>query len=87
MTFYAVSATMDTVPGMDNGADPNEIVTINDNLAATTLPGSELFSVLETPSLGTVYRGVALAPVPEPGSLALLATGALGLLLRRRRVI
>ncbi len=85
VTFFAVTGTMDNVAGMDNGADPNQIVSITDSLAATALPSSELFSVTEGPILGTVYRGVALAPVPEPGSLALLATGAIGLLLRSRR--
>ncbi len=67
----------------DEGADPNQLVSITDSLGALTLPGGESFSVLETAAYGDVLRGVSVAPVPEPGCLALL--GAASVLLARRR--
>jgi hypothetical protein len=86
VTIWGVTST---VSGSgDNGADPNMIVDITDNLAATTLPGSESFSVLEGPVSGEVYRGVSFVPTPEPGTFALILAGvpalALGWYKRRR---
>jgi hypothetical protein len=57
VTLWATTSTSST--SGDPGADPNEVVTITDDLAATTLPPNESFSVLGAPTYGTVYRGVA----------------------------
>lgn len=46
----------------DNGADPNKVVLIVDDLAATTMTkqvAKEAFKVVTGPTYGTVYRGVA----------------------------
>jgi hypothetical protein len=83
VTLYGVSSTTDNVPNMDNGADPNALWTITDNLADTTLPLNESFSEVITPSLGTIVRGVVL--VPEPAALSVWGVGLAGLILRRRR--
>jgi hypothetical protein len=83
VTFYAATST-NSASG-DAGADPNAIVTITDQIGATTLPGAESFSIYESPQFGVVYRGVALAPVPAPGGIALFAAAAGGLAALRRR--
>jgi hypothetical protein len=57
VTLWATTSTSST--SGDNGADPNKVVTITDQLSATTLPASESFSVVVGPTYGTVYRGVA----------------------------
>jgi hypothetical protein len=57
VTLWATTATSSA--SGDNGADPNEVVTITDNLSATTLPPNEAFSVTGQPTYGSVYRGVA----------------------------
>jgi hypothetical protein len=86
VTIYGITATTDNIPNMDNGADPNEVVDITDTIGATTLPTSESFNVLEGPILGTVYRGVSDAPIPEPASIGILMSAMAGIrLLRRRR--
>ncbi len=84
VTLYAVTATKSA--SGDNGADPNEIVDITDSLAALTLPTAESFSVFDGPQYGVRYGGVALAPVPEPASWALMLVGfgILGAMRRRR---
>jgi len=52
-----------TVSGSgDQGADPNELVKITDNLGATTLPASESFQTVIAPANATVVRGVAFTP-------------------------
>ena len=59
MTLWATTSTSST--SGDNGADPNKVVVITDQLSATTLTRgrSESFSTLIGPTYGTVYRGVA----------------------------
>lgn len=56
-------AETSTVSGSgDQGADPNKLVSITDNLAATSLPASESFSVVVPPANGVVVRGVSFTP-------------------------
>jgi hypothetical protein len=59
VTLWATTSTSST--SGDNGADPNKVVTITDQIGATTLSSvaSESFSVVVGPTYGTVYRGVA----------------------------
>jgi hypothetical protein len=58
-TIYAATST---VSGSgDQGADPNEVVRITDELSATT-PGSESFTTIAGPKNRVVYRGVAVVP-------------------------
>lgn len=88
VTIYGVTSTYGSAL-VDAGADPNQLVAITDTLSATTLPGGESFSVLETAAYGDVLRGVSLSPtaVPEPGSLVLsglMLFGTLGLRRFRR---
>jgi hypothetical protein len=44
------------------GADPNRLVAVTDQLSATTLPTGESFKTLRTAKFGEVLRGVSLTP-------------------------
>ncbi|HEY2444945.1 MAG TPA: hypothetical protein VGI20_04330 [Rhizomicrobium sp.] len=60
VTLWATTSTLST--SGDNGADPNKVVVITDQLAATTMTSqvaSESFITLAGPTYGSVYRGVA----------------------------
>lgn len=60
VTLWATTSTSSA--SGDNGADPNKVVRITDQVAATTLTGSvsqETFTTVVGPTYGTVYRGVA----------------------------
>jgi len=83
VTIYGATSTVST--SGDQGADPNEIVAVADDLANTTLPTGEDFSVLDGPQYGVVYRGVASDPVPEPTTILILVSALAGLGAVRRR--
>ena len=57
VTLWATTSTSST--SGDNGADPNKVVVITDQLSATTAPAAESFSTVVGPTYGTAYRGVA----------------------------
>ena len=60
VTLWATTSTSSA--SGDNGADPNKVVKVTDEVAATTLTGSvanEAFETVAGPTYGTVYRGVS----------------------------
>ncbi len=60
VTLWATTSTSST--SGDNGADPNKVVVITDQLSAAAMTGAvpaESFSTVIGPTYGTVYRGVA----------------------------
>jgi len=62
VTIYAITST---VSGSgDQGADPNKLVAITDNLSAPTLPTSEQFTTMKSAGSGEVLRGVSFTPTP-----------------------
>ena len=62
VTLWAITATVSA--NGDQGADPNQLVTINDNLANTSAAAAqyEKFSLVETAPYGNVLRGVSFTP-------------------------
>jgi uncharacterized protein (TIGR03437 family) len=62
VTIWAVTSTVSS--NGDQGADPNQLVSIADVLANTTASGaaSEKFTIVRTANVGEVLRGVCLAP-------------------------
>jgi hypothetical protein len=60
VTIYGITSTAGVTLN-DEGADPNQLVAVTDNVAATTLP-VESFTVLETAVYGDVLRGVNFIP-------------------------
>jgi hypothetical protein len=61
-TIYAITSTISG--NGDQGADPNKLVVITDNLAANgpTAPPAESFGTLRTAGYGEVLRGVSFTP-------------------------
>lgn len=60
VTIWAITST---VSGSgDQGADPNKLVTITDQLSAASLPAGESFSTVETAGFAQVLRGVSFTP-------------------------
>jgi hypothetical protein len=59
-TIYAITSTISG--SGDQGADPNKLVVITDQISATTLPATESFTTLKTAGNGEVLRGVSLTP-------------------------
>jgi hypothetical protein len=66
VTLWAATSTSST--SGDNGADPNRVVEITDEVTATTLTGkvaSETFRTIAGPTYGTAYRGVEYVPTGD----------------------
>jgi hypothetical protein len=59
-TIYAVTSTVSG--NGDQGADPNRIVVITDNIAATTKPNNESFTTFLSAGYGEVLRGISFSP-------------------------
>ena len=59
-TIWAVTSTVSG--DGDQGADPNKLVAITDDLGATTLPTSERFTTVRSAGFGEVLRGVSFTP-------------------------
>ncbi len=60
VTIWAITSTVSG--NGDQGADPNKLEAITDNLSATTLPATESFSTVQAAGYGEVLRGVSLTP-------------------------
>jgi len=59
-------AITSTVSGSgDQGADPNKLVKITDQLSATILPANESFTTVRTAAFGEALRGVSFTPGTE----------------------
>jgi hypothetical protein len=83
-TLYGVTSTANNGGIADAGADPNKLVSITidpNNLASAS------FTTLDTAAYGSALRGVALDPVPEPESYAMMLAGLglLGFMVRRKK--
>ncbi|HTQ29873.1 MAG TPA: hypothetical protein VMI53_01565 [Opitutaceae bacterium] len=85
VTIFGVTSTVSSAT--DQGADPNKLVAITDDLAFTTLAqaNGESFSTLETAGYGNVLRGVVFAPIPELETNAMLLGALAGALVLARR--
>ena len=59
-TIYAITSTISG--SGDQGADPNKLVAITDELSATTPPAWENFLTVKSAGYGEVLRGVAFTP-------------------------
>src|SRR6266853_1179443 len=65
VNLYAITSTISS--NGDQGADPNELVTVTDRLNAVNLPASNSngwghFTTLRTAQAGEVLRGISFAP-------------------------
>jgi hypothetical protein len=60
VTIWAITSTVSG--GGDQGADPNELVSITDSPAATAPAAGEAFSVVRRAGFGEVLRGVSVTP-------------------------
>lgn len=66
VSLYAATSTVSW--SGDQGTDPNALVSVTDNLAATSLPAGENFHTLMAPTNKQIIRGVSFVPVTGPGN-------------------
>ena len=84
-TIFGTTSTVSNELTHDQGADPNQVVSITVGSSSTAANTS--FSVLQTAAAGQRFGGVAVTPVPEPESYAMLSAGLglIGVIARRRK--
>ena len=84
-TIFGTTSTISTDAAHDQGADPNELVSIT--VGALSTDANTAFSVLDTAEIGQRLGGVAVVPVPEPGTYAMMLAGlvAVGGVAAKRR--
>ena len=59
-TIYAVTSTVSG--NGDQGADPNQVMVISDQISANSLPPNESFATFQAAGFGEVLRGVSFTP-------------------------
>jgi len=59
-TIYAITSTVSG--NGDQGADPNKLVAVTDNVGATALPAGESFTTLQSAGNLEVLRGISFTP-------------------------
>ncbi|MBV9611436.1 MAG: hypothetical protein JO091_03145, partial [Acidobacteriaceae bacterium] len=85
VTIWAITSTISA--SGDQGADPNQLVTIDDVLANTdpAVASSEQFSLLRTAQAGEVLRGISFTPgTLAPAAPATISVVPSGLTYSRR---
>ena len=60
MTIWGITSTVSG--GGDQGADPNELVSVTDNPSATTPAQGEAFTLVRSAAFGQVFRGISFTP-------------------------
>ena len=72
----SIWAVTSTVSGSgDEGGDPNQLVSVTDKVAATTLPANEHFRTVVAAADKTVVRGVSFTPGTRPTNGGVTCTG------------
>jgi hypothetical protein len=66
---------------MSTGSAANSLVSLSDTLGDTIAPS---FTTLATADANYVFRGVAIAPVPEPATVGIGFSGLAALAVARR---
>jgi len=59
-TIYAITSTVSG--NGDQGTDPKKLVMIRDDISASSLPGTESFTTIDSAGFGEVLRGVSRTP-------------------------
>jgi len=60
VTIWGITSTVSG--GGDQGADPNKLVAITDQVSATSAPSGESFQTVQSAGSGQVLRGVSVTP-------------------------
>jgi hypothetical protein len=69
------------ITAVSTGTGANSLVSLTDTLGATIAPS---FTTLATADTNYVFRGVAIAPVPEPATVGIGLSGLAALAVARR---